>query len=71
MADSSIINNGVDIKSLERSGSQYYSKIVCLVQKMGRTMTFFGTTVNEAVRVHHLQKMKVQLKNHWMNFLIK
>jgi uncharacterized protein YdcH (DUF465 family) len=30
-----------------------------------------GMTVNELARVHHLQKMKVQLKDHWINFLIK
>jgi hypothetical protein len=28
----------------------------------------FGTTVNKAARVHHLQKMEVQLKDIWANF---
>jgi hypothetical protein len=28
-------------------------------------------TVYKIVRMHHLQKMKVQLKDHWTNFMIK
>jgi hypothetical protein len=32
---------------------------------------FFGMTVSKVARVQHLQKMKVQLKDHWTNFLIK
>jgi hypothetical protein len=59
----SINNSGVDIKSLERSANQYYSKtvfkVVCLIRKMECKMTFFEMTVNKMVRVHHLQKMKV------------
>jgi hypothetical protein len=31
--------------------------------KMERKGTFFGMTVNSEVRVHHLQKMKGQLKD--------
>jgi hypothetical protein len=39
--------------------------------KMKHKMTFFETTVKKVAKVHRLQKMKVQLKGNWMNFLIK
>jgi hypothetical protein len=38
--------------------------------KMEHKMTFFGMTVKKVARVHHLQKMELQLKNHWTNFLL-
>jgi hypothetical protein len=42
----------VDIKSLERGASQYYSKIVFIMSNVedgtqDRKMTLFGTTVNK------------------------
>jgi hypothetical protein len=40
-----------------------FSSAVCLMLEMERKMTFFGTTVNQVARMHHLQKIKVQLKN--------
>jgi hypothetical protein len=39
--------------------------------EMEHKMTFSGTIVNKVAGVLHLQKMKVRLKGHWTNFLIK
>lgn len=36
--------------------------------KMECEMTFFGTTMNKVVRMHHLHKIKVQMKDHWTTF---
>jgi hypothetical protein len=41
------------------------------MRKMDHKMTFFETTVNKVAMVHQLQKIKVQRKDQWLNFLVK
>jgi hypothetical protein len=48
-----------------------FSSVVCLMRKTEVKMTYSGTTASYVVRVHHLQKMKMRLKNRWTNFVIK
>jgi hypothetical protein len=37
----------------------------------GMSSTFFRMALNKVARVHHLQQMKVRLKDHWTNFLFR
>jgi hypothetical protein len=44
---------------------------VCLMWNLKHKITFFEAAVNKVASVHYLKKMKVYLKDHWTNFLIK